>query len=140
MDKVRKSIVDELRSERGEAKGSFTVISSVGEKDEMKGFMHYIRTGKENSDMKRLKASNDTDMNIGTAEDGQYLVPTGHYQNVIARRDESALWSRLGVTEIPGVGTTVNVPYDDEADGEFVVATETQEFDDDAPATGRKQM
>jgi HK97 family phage major capsid protein len=140
MDKVRKSIVDELRSERGEAKGSFTVISSVGEKDEMKGFMHYIRTGQENSTMRALKASNDTDMNIGTAEDGQYLVPTGHYQNVITRRDESALWSRLGVTEIPGVGTTVNVPYDDEADGEFVVATETQEFDDDAPATGRKQM
>lgn len=140
MDKVRKSIVDELRSERGEAKGSFTVVSSVGEKDEMKGFMNYIRTGKENSVMKSLKASNDTDMNIGTAEDGQYLVPTGHYQNVIARRDESALWSKLGVTEIPGVGTTVNVPYDDEGDGEFVVATETQEFDDDAPATGRKQM
>jgi len=140
MEKVRKSIVDELRSERGEAKGSFTVISSVGEKDEMKGFMHYIRTGQENSVMKSLKASNDTDMNIGTAADGQYLVPTGHYQNVITRRDESALWSRLGVTEIPGVGTTVNVPYDDEADGEFVVATETQEFDDDAPATGRKQM
>ena len=140
MEKVRKSIVDELRSERGEAKGSFTVVSSVGEKDEMKGFMHYIRTGQENSVMKSLKASNATDMNIGTAEDGQYLVPTGHYQNVIARRDESALWSRLGVTEIPGVGTTVNVPYDNEGDGEFVVATETQEFDDDAPATGRKQM
>ena len=140
MDKVRKSIVDELRSERGEAKGSFTVVSSVGEKDEMKGFMHYIRTGQENSVMKSLKASNDTDMNIGTAADGQYLVPTGHYQNVITRRDESALWSKLGVTEIPGVGTTVNVPYDNEGDGEFVVATETQEFDDDAPATGRKQM
>ena len=140
MEKVRKSIVDELRSERGEAKGSFTVVSSVGEKDEMKGFMHYIRTGQENSVMKSLKASNDTDMNIGTAADGQYLVPTGHYQNVITRRDESALWSKLGVTEIPGVGTTVNVPYDNEGDGEFVVATETEEFDDDAPATGRKQM
>ena len=87
MEKVRKSIVDELRSERGEAKGSFTVVSSVGEKDEMKGFMHYIRTGQENSTMRALKASNNTDMNIGTAEDGQYLVPTGHYQNVIARRD-----------------------------------------------------
>jgi HK97 family phage major capsid protein len=90
--------------------------------------------------MKGLKASNDTDMNIGTAADGQYLVPTGHYQNVIARRDEAALWQKLGVTEIPGVGTTVNVPYDNEADGEFVVATETAEFDDDAPATGRKQL
>lgn len=140
LDKVRKSIIDELKAEKGEDKGSFTVIPSLGEKDEMKGFMHYIRTGQENSTMRALKASNATDMNIGTAEDGQYLVPTGHYQNVIARRDEAALWSKLGVTQIPGIGTTVNVPYDNEADGEFVVTTETQEFDDDAPATGRKQM
>lgn len=140
VEALKKSIIDELKAEKGEDKGSFTVIPSLGEKDEMKGFMHYIRTGQENSTMRALKASNATDMNIGTAEDGQYLVPTGHYQNVIARRDEAALWSKLGVTQIPGIGTTVNVPYDNEADGEFVVATETQEFDDDAPATGRKQM
>jgi HK97 family phage major capsid protein len=140
VEALKKSIIDELKAEKGEAKGSFTVIPSLGEKDEMKGFMHYIRTGQENSTMRALKASNATDMNIGTAEDGQYLVPTGHYQNVIARRDEAALWSKLGVTQIPGIGTTVNVPYDNEADGEFVVTTETQEFDDDAPATGRKQM
>lgn len=140
VEALKKSIIDELKAEKGEDKGSFTVIPSLGEKDEMKGFMHYIRTGQENSTMRALKASNDTDMNIGTAEDGQYLVPTGHYQNVIARRDEAALWSKLGVTQIPGIGTTVNVPYDNEADGEFVVTTETQEFDDDAPATGRKQM
>jgi len=140
VEALKKSIIDELKAEKGEDKGSFTVIPSLGEKDEMKGFMHYIRTGQENSTMRALKASNATDMNIGTAEDGQYLVPTGHYQNVIARRDEAALWSKLGVTQIPGIGTTVNVPYDNEADGEFVVTTETQEFDDDAPATGRKQM
>jgi len=140
---MKKSILEELKREPGQIKGKVTapaVVESLGEKDEMKGFMHYIRTGKENSVMKALKASNDTDMNIGTAADGQYLVPTGHYQNVITRRDESALWTKLGVTEIPGVGTTVNVPYDDEADGEFVVATETAEFDDDAPATGRKSL
>jgi HK97 family phage major capsid protein len=145
LDDMKKSIVEELKSAPGKEKGVPTVkapavISGLGEKDEMKGFMHYIRTGQENSVMKGLKASNDTDMNIGTAADGQYLVPTGHYQNVIARRDESALWQKLGVTEIPGIGTTINVPYDNEADGEFVVATETAEFDDDAPATGRKQL
>ena len=46
----------------------------------------------------------------------------------------------LGVTEIPGVGTTVDVPYDDEADGEFIVTTETEEFDDDAPALNKKSL
>ena len=143
LDEMKKSILDELKAMPGQIKGKVTapaVVASVGEKDEMKGFMHYIRTGQENSVMKSLKTSNDTDMNITTAADGQYLVPTGHYQNVIARRDESALFTKLGVTEIPGVGTTVNVPYDNEADGEFVVATETAELDDDAPETGRKQL
>jgi HK97 family phage major capsid protein len=145
LEAMKKSIIEQIKAEPGRAKGAVTapaVISGIGEKDEMKGFMHYIRTGQENSVMKHLavKASNDTDMNIGTNVDGQYLVPTGHYQNVITRRDESALWRKLGVTEIPGVGTTINVPYDNEADGEFVVTTETQEFDDDAPATGRKAL
>ena len=147
-ESLKKSVLDELKAaqaEPGKVKGQVVVkapavISGVGEKDEMKAFMAYVKTGQENSVMKALKASNDTDMNIGTAADGQYLVPTPHYQNVITRRDESALWQKLGVTEIPGIGTTVNVPYDNEADGEFVVTTETAEFDDDAPATGRKQM
>jgi len=145
---LKKSVLDELKAakaEPGTVKGQFVVkapevIKSLGEKDEMKAFMAYVKTGQENSVMKSLKASNPTDMNIGTAADGQYLVPTPHYQNVITRRDESALWQKLGVTEIPGIGTTVNVPYDNEADGEFVVTTETAEFDDDAPATERKQL
>jgi HK97 family phage major capsid protein len=145
---LKKSVLDELKAakaEPGTVKGQFVVkapevIKSLGEKDEMKAFMAYVKTGQENRVMKSLKASNPTDMNIGTAADGQYLVPTPHYQNVITRRDESALWQKLGVTEIPGIGTTVNVPYDNEADGEFVVTTETAEFDDDAPATERKQL
>lgn len=147
-ESLKKSIVDELKAakaEPGTVKGQVVVkapevIKSLGEKDEMKAFMAYVKTGQENSVMKSLKASNPTDMNIGTAADGQYLVPTAHYQNVITRRDESALWQKLGVTEIPGIGTTVNVPYDNEADGEFVVTTETAEFDLDAPATERKQL
>ena len=144
--KAQRSVIDELKAAMpGKEKGQATVkspdvVASLGEKDEMKAYMHFVRTGQENSVMKALKASNNTDMNITTAEDGQYLVPTGHYQNVITRRDEAALFQRLGVTEIPGIGTTVNVPYDNEADGEFVVATETAEFDDDAPATGRRQL
>jgi len=36
--------------------------------------------------------------------------------------------------DIPGKGTTVNVTIDNEADGEFVVTTEANDFDRDAPA------
>lgn len=87
-----------------------------------------------------FRASNDTDMNVGTAADGGDLVPTGHYNGIIARRDEMALDNKLGVIDIPGVGTTVNVPIDNEADGEFVVANEASAFDRDAPAVSKTAM
>lgn len=80
------------------------------------------------------RASNDTTMNITTDADGGYAVPTGHYEGVIARRDESLITTRLDVRRIPGVGTTVNVPVDNEDDGEFVSTAESNAYDRDAPA------
>lgn len=81
-----------------------------------------------------IRASNDTDMNIGTAADGGNAVPTGFYNQIIARRDEMGLTAALGVRMIPGVGTTVNVPVDNEDDGEFITKAEAAAFDRDAPA------
>ena len=104
--------------------------------DEVKALAYFIRTG----DAGAMKASNDTDMNVGTAGDGGNAVPTGHFQNIIARRDESMLARQLGVTLIPGKGTTVNVPLDGEADGEFVVKGEGTAFDRDAPNIGQAAM
>ena len=137
-EKLAKAMKDVFPAE---TKGAPAHIKmGLGEKDEMKAFAHYLKTGQENSVMASMKTSNPTDMNIGTDADGGYAVPTGFYQNIIARKDESALAGMLGVTEIPGVGTTVDVPYDDEADGEFIVTTETEEFDDDAPALNKKSL
>ncbi len=85
-------------------------------------------------------ASNPTDMNIGTAADGGNLVPTGFYNNIVAKRDETMLAAKLPIMRVPGVGTTVEVPYDNEADGEFVVTTEAATFDEDAPALGKKSL
>ena len=104
--------------------------------DEIKALAYFIRTG----DKGAMKASNDTDMNVGDAADGGNSVPTGHFQNIIARRDESMLARQLGVTLIPGKGTTVNVPLDGEADGEFVVKGEGTAFDRDAPNIGQAAM
>ena len=87
-----------------------------------------------------LKASNDTDMNIGTAADGGDAVPTGHYQGIIARRNEGMLTNQLRIMTIPGKGTTVNVPIDNEADGEFVSTNEVAAFDRDAPAISKVAM
>jgi HK97 family phage major capsid protein len=104
--------------------------------DEGRAFEHWIRTG-DAGGIQELRASNATDMNIGTAADGQYLVPTDHYQGIIARRDETMLANQIGVQKFTGKGTTINVPVDDEADGEFIVTNEAAEFDLDAPATNR---
>jgi len=137
-EKLAKAMKDVFPAE---AKGAPAHLKmGLGEKDELKAFTHFVKTGQENSVMASMKGSNDTDMNITTDVDGQYLVPTGFYQQVITRKDEMALAGKLGVTEIPGVGTTVDVPYDNEADGEFVHTTEAAEFDDDAPATGKKSL
>lgn len=87
-----------------------------------------------------IRASNATDMNIGTAADGGDLVPVGFYNEIIAKRSEMSLPERLGVRKIPGVGTTVDVPYDNEADGEFVSTAETVAFDLDAPALAKRSM
>jgi HK97 family phage major capsid protein len=87
-----------------------------------------------------IRASNNTDMNIGTAADGGDTVPTGFYNQIIAKRSEYSLAERLGVTRIPGVGTTVDVPYDNEADGEFVSTAEATTFDQDAPALAKASM
>jgi len=87
-----------------------------------------------------IRASNNTDMNVGTAADGGYVDPTGMYNGVIAKRTESDLATKLGVRNIPGKGTTVNVPYDNETDGEFIVTSEAGSFDQDAPAIGQAAM
>jgi HK97 family phage major capsid protein len=108
-------------------------------------FLRHVRTGDMGA-LAELRASNDTGMNITTAGDGGNLVPTGHYNGIIARRDEMMLRDRIGVMMIPGTGTTVNVPTDDEADGEFVATSEmgddntTNVFDRDAPSVGAVAM
>lgn len=107
--------------------------------NEERAFAHFLRTG-DDGGIREMRASNDTDMNITTSADGGYAVPVGHYQGIIARRDELSLPAALGVMRIPGVGTTVNVPVDAEDDGEFVSTAEVGEYDRDAPALGQVAM
>ena len=112
---------------------------------EARAMAYYLRTA-DPSAILETRASNNTGMNITTSADGGYAVPTGHYNQIIARRDELMLANRLGVRRITGMGTTVNVPLDAEADGEFITKSEmgddnsTNVFDRDAPAIGTAAM
>ena len=87
-----------------------------------------------------VKASNATDMNVGTGADGGSTVATGFFNEIITKRDESALHIPLGLTKIAGVGTTVDVSFDNEADGEFISTNEASQFDEDAPAVSKVSM
>ena len=111
-------------------------------------FCRFVRTGDEgakrelhSATVTEQRASNDTTMNITTAADGGDLVPTGHYQGIIARARPSDLTSQLGLMDIPGKGTSVTVPVDNEADdGQFVSTSESGGFDRDAPAVSKVTM
>jgi HK97 family phage major capsid protein len=106
---------------------------------ETKAYVHWLRTGDEGG-IKHLKASNNTDMNYGTPADGGYAVPTGHYQQIIGKLRESALYAAIGVRMIPGKGTTVNVPIEGARDGAFVATNEAATTDRDAPVLDQKAM
>lgn len=103
-------------------------------------FCRYVRSNDAGA-LRELRASNDTTMNITTAADGGDLVPTGHFNGIIERLRPQALYNLLGVRMIPGSGTTVNVPVDNEGDnGAFVSTNESAAFDRDAPALTKIAM
>lgn len=100
-------------------------------------YCHYLRTNDPMA-AAELRAYNNTDMNVTTAADGEVAVPVGMVQDIVARRDEMALWSKLGVRRVPGKGTTVNYPIDNEADVLFTSVSESGTVNQDAPALTEK--
>jgi HK97 family phage major capsid protein len=103
---------------------------------EQRAFCHYLRSGDKSSLEQR--GYNATDMNITTAADGEVLVPVGMVPDIVARRDELMLAPKLGVRRIPGKGTTVNYPIDNEADVLFLTEAESATIDPDSPAMTEK--
>lgn len=74
----------------------------------------------------------DSTMNITTAADGANIVPTTLVTRVAMRKNEIMLAGRLGLINVPGIGTTVNFPVEG-ADPEVFATTAEQ---DDAHAQG----
>lgn len=58
------------------------------------------------------RAVTDSTMNITTAGDGANLVPTTLVGQIALRKNERMLAERLGCRRIPGIGTTVNFPFE----------------------------
>ena len=104
---------------------------------ESRALLHYVRTGDRGA-LEESRAYNNTDMNVTTAADGEVIVPGGMVQDIVARRDESILYPKLGVVRVPGKGTTVKYPIDNEADTLFLTEAESATIDQDAPALSEK--
>jgi len=156
MDEAERKEMDEIKAEIAAMKAAPPVnaggvahkapgVLKLGVGDtELKATAHFIRTG-DNSGLKQvnadaMKASNAIEVNITTTAQGLEFVPTGHYAGIIARRDPAMLAPKLGVMKVPGVGTTVLVPVDGEADGEFIATAEGSAQDLDFAATDDVHM
>jgi len=87
---------------------------------------------------KSMKA--DQDMLAGTDTQGGHAVPEGHFNNIIARADEMMIAADVGVRNIPGQGTTVDVPIDDNTNEEFVQTNEAASSDRDTPTLDNVAM
>jgi HK97 family phage major capsid protein len=127
---------DGVRSEKGGSEAPAVNKTARGD-SEQRAFMHYIRTGDRS---RELRASNDTDLNIGTAADGGVTVPTGLVNSILAKRNETMLADKLGVLRVPGKGTTVDAPVDNGTANEFVSTAEAAANDRDGPALAKKSL
>jgi len=127
---------------------ALAAFARTGDRGAVSGLMETDERGKESVRIRiptglEQRAVVDSTMNITTAADGKNIVPVGFTGQIAARRNEIRLADRLGVRMIPGVGTTVNYPYEN-ADPQAFTATSEQSdahennYTRDTPVFGSK--
>ena len=124
-DEIRKSIIEELKSEPGLERGERTVkapavIDGLGEKSYKSAFWNYVRTGEESDIRKAAKAA----LQEGTNTEGGYLVPDDEYGSIIAKRDEESIISRLGLMRVTTNRDKYNFPTEDASLAKFTLVAE----------------
>lgn len=124
-EEIRKSIIEELKSEPGLERGERTVkapavIDGLGEKDYKSAFWNYVRTGEESDIRKAAKAA----LQEGTNTEGGYLVPDDEYGSIIAKRDEESIISRLGLMRVTTNRDKYNFPTEDASLAKFTLVAE----------------
>ena len=109
--------------------GGAPAIKTVTERgfknDEVKSFLHYIRTG----DAVAYKAA----MQGQTDSEGGYAVPDDFYQQIIAKRNEVSIIRQIGATMISTGLDKVLVPTEGTAATKFVVTAEEGSYDENEP-------
>lgn len=146
VEALKKSIIEDLKAERGEEKGSPTVkapavIGSLGEVDYTKAYWHYLKTG-ETSDLRKAIKTNVNPLNEGDAAQGGYLVPDDEYGKIIARRDEESLISRLGLLRVNTNRDKYNFPIEATSLSKFTIVAEESNISpaEDEPVFGQEAV
>lgn len=125
VEALKKSIIEDLKAERGEEKGSPTVkapavIDGLGEKSYKSAFWNYVRTGEESDIRKAAKAA----LQEGTNTEGGYLVPDDEYGSIIAKRDEESIISKLGLMRVTTNRDKYNFPTENASLAKFTLVAE----------------
>ena len=146
VEALKKSIIEDLKAERGEEKGSPTVkapavIGSLGEVDYTKAYWHYLKTG-ETSDLRKAIKTNVNPLNEKDAAQGGYLVPDDEYGKIIARRDEESLISRLGLLRVNTNRDKYNFPTEATSLSKFTIVAEEGDISpaEDEPVFGQEAV
>lgn len=123
--KAQRSLIDELKAAMpGKEKGQPTVkapavVDHIGQPEYTKAFYHYLRTG-ESAELRKARKA----LQEGAATEGGYLVPDDEYGSIIAKRDESSIISRLGLTRVTTDRDKFNFPTENTSMTKFTIVAE----------------
>lgn len=123
--KAQRSLIDELKAAMpGKEKGQPTVkapavVDHIGQPEYTKAFYHYLRTG-ESAELRKARKA----LQEGTTTEGGYLVPDDEYGSIIAKRDESSIISRLGLTRVTTDRDKFNFPTENTSMTKFTIVAE----------------
>ena len=134
-DKLSEKIASKWAGMPGVERGAPTVIKSLGEPDETKAWLHWLRSGETT---KGTKAA----LQEGTTTEGGYLVPDDEYGRIIAKRDEQSIVSRLGVLRVTTDRDKYNFPTEDTSLTKFTILAEEAALSgaEEEPTFGQVQI
>jgi HK97 family phage major capsid protein len=103
--------------------------STEGEDEEVKSFLHWIKTG----DDVPYKAA----MQGQTDSEGGYAVPDDFHNQIVAKRNEASVPDMIGVQRFSTNLDKYPVPVEATAATKFVVAAEEVAYDENEPTLGQ---
>lgn len=117
----------------GVAAPAIKAVTELGFKDdEVKSFLHWIRTGDDVAYKAAMQGQTDSE--------GGYAVPDDFYNQVVAKRDEVAVMRQAGAQVFNTSRDRVLIPTEGTAATKFVVTAEEGSYDENEPTLGQSVL